>query len=226
MLGTLPQGSSILDLGCGSGRFSVGAALLGFKVTGLDITAAAIEAARAKALRENAQNAVFVEGDMTSLPFPDGSFDYVFCPRFVINAVATFRKREKAVAEMLRVVNPSGTVFIESFNELYCGRGPGTPLVNIIKGIWRRVVIALHAWTGKPYTGLLPGDIVYKNNKVEGAPDGYAHLPTIIELRRMLPEEKRSTAIFRSIPQITGRIKGMDIFKYFRYSMWVIVKKR
>lgn len=52
LLDKLPQGATILDLGCGSGRFSVGAALRGFNVTGLDITPKAIEAARKKALEE------------------------------------------------------------------------------------------------------------------------------------------------------------------------------
>ncbi len=225
LLDRLPQGAIVLDLGCGSGRFSVGAALRGFNVTGLDITPKAIGAARKKALEEGAHNATFVEGDMTSIPFSEKTFDYVFCPRFVINAVATSAKREKAVMEMLRVVKPTGIVFIESFNKLYFGRGPITPLGNILRDGGRRFIIIGCGLLGKHYTGLLPGDITYKNNKVAGASDGYAHLPTIFELWSMIPREGGITARFQSIPQITGRIKGMDLFKYFRYSIWITLKR-
>lgn len=225
LLSKLPQGATILDLGCGSGRFSVGAALHGFNVTGMDITPKAIEAARKKALADGAQHVVFVEGDMTSIPFPEQTFDYVFCPRFVINAVATSTKREKAVREMLRVAKPTGVVFIESFNKLYLGRGPFTPLGNILKDGWRRLIMIGYSGLGKKYMGLLPGDITYKNNKVAGAPDGYAHLPTIFELRRMIPEKNGVVVHFQSIPQVTGRIKGIDLLKYFRYSIWITLKK-
>jgi ubiquinone/menaquinone biosynthesis C-methylase UbiE len=226
LLGRLPQGATILDLGCGSGRFSVGAALHGFNVTGLDITPKAIEAAGKKALEEGVHNIIFVEGDMTSISFPENTFDYVFCPRFVINAVATSAKRKKAVREMLRVVKPTGAVFIESFNKLYFGRGPITPLGNILRDFWRLLTIGGCRLFRKSYSGLLPGDITYKNNKVAGAPDGYAHLPTIFELKRMVSHDKNISANFQSIPQITGRIKGLDFFKYFRYSIWMTLKKR
>jgi ubiquinone/menaquinone biosynthesis C-methylase UbiE len=225
LLDTLPRGAMVLDLGCGSERFSVGAALRGFNVTGLDITPKAIEAARKKASEEGTRNVTFIEGDMTSIPFPENTFDYVFCPRFVINAVATSAKREKAVTEMLRVIKPTGFVFIESFNKLYFGRGPIAPLENVLRDGWRRFIIIGCGLLGKHYAGLLPGDITYKNNKVPGASDGYAHLPTIFELRSMIPREGGIAARFQSIPQITGRIKGLDLFKYFRYSIWVTLKK-
>jgi 2-polyprenyl-3-methyl-5-hydroxy-6-metoxy-1,4-benzoquinol methylase len=226
LLDNLPHGTTILDLGCGSGRFSVGAALCGFNVTGLDITLKAIEAARKKALNEGAHNTTFTEGDMTSIPFSDNAFDYVFCPRFVINAVATFTKRKKAIAEMLRVVKPTGIVFIESFNKLYLGRGPFIPLGNILRDSLRQLIMIGCGLLGKKYTGLLPGDIIYKNNKVAGASNGYAHLPTVFELRSMIPDDNRAVISFQSIPQVTGHIKGFDLFKYFRYSIWITLKKR
>lgn len=59
---------------------------------------------------------------MTNLFFKDKGFDYVFCPRFSINAVATFSQREKAIEEMLRIVKDDGIVFIESFNKFYLAK--------------------------------------------------------------------------------------------------------
>ena len=38
ILDKLKQGANLLDLGCGSGRFSIGAAQMGFSVTGVDIS--------------------------------------------------------------------------------------------------------------------------------------------------------------------------------------------
>ncbi len=58
LLKTLKPGSRILDLGCGSGRFSVGVAEQGFWVVGMDITPAAIAAAKNKALNAGVDNGV------------------------------------------------------------------------------------------------------------------------------------------------------------------------
>ena len=49
LLVSIPKASKILDVGCGSGRFSIGAAQSGHIVTGIDITSVAIMAASEKA---------------------------------------------------------------------------------------------------------------------------------------------------------------------------------
>jgi len=222
LLGFIHKESKILDVGCGSGRFSIGAAQIGHDVTGIDITPDAITAASNKARDLKIGNAHFLVGDMTQIPFNDNEFDYVFCPRFSINAVATFKKRQKAIVEMMRVVKPNGTVYIESFNKFYIGRGPFIPLGNILNDIRKKVSILLCRLVKKEYSGLLPGDIVYEANKVVGASKGYAHLPSIFELARLLPNNTPHR--FYSIPQITED-KKFDFFKYFRYSIWISLSK-
>lgn len=222
ILSKLKPVSSILDLGCGSGRFSIGAAQMGFNVTGVDITPEAINAAKQKAEKLGVKNINFLVGDMTNLPFQNKSFDYVFCPRFSINAVATFSQRKKAVEEMLRVVKDDGTVFIESFNKLYLGRGIVFFSKNIMRDVGGYFAI-LYAWLkNKKYYGLLPGDIVYESNKVKTASKGYAHLSTVFELTRLTPKD--IDLKFYSIPQIQG--KRFDLFKFFRYSIWLFLKKQ
>ena len=159
---------------------------------------------------------------MTNMSFNDNEFDYVFCPRFSINAVATFQRRQKAIQEMLRVVKPGGVVYVESFNKFYLGRGLFFLLKNIFCDVWRMLVMTLCWIFGKRYAGLLPGDIIYESNKVVGASKGYAHLPTIFELRKLTPAH--ISPKFYSIPQIIEE-RRTDLFKYFRYSIWTLLTK-
>lgn len=222
ILDKLKQGANLLDLGCGSGRFSIGAAQMGFSVTGVDITSQAVKAAKQRAKHLGMTNTRFLSEDMTDIHFKDKSFDYVFCPRFSINAVATFSQRKRAIEEMLRVTKDEGTIFIESFNKFYLGRGIIFLLKNIIRDSWRYLFLLFCYLTKKPYTGLLPGDIVYKSTKVVGAPKGYAHLPTVFELLRLIPKNKKFK--FYSIPQITQN-RAFDFLKPFRYSIWIFITK-
>lgn len=222
LLENLPKNSKILDLGCGSGRFSIGAARLGFKVFGLDICPEAIEAAIKRAQKNQLQNVKFGVCDMTQLSFPNNSFNFVFCPRFSINAVATYKNRKRAIEEMFRVVRPNGKVFVESFNKLYLGKGFLLPLKNIFRDLWRIILMKFFKLTNKEYNGLLPGDIIYQANKVSSAPVGYAHLPTIFELKKLV--KNFDSKKFYSIPEITNRTTR-DPLKYFRYSIWISIHK-
>lgn len=222
LITSIPKRSKILDVGCGSGRFSIRATQSGHTVIGIDVTPAAIAAASEKARNLKLNNVNFLVGDMTEMKLRDNEFDHVFCPRFSINAVATFQKRKKAVSEMIRVVKPGGLVYVESFNKLYLGRGLIMPAQNIFNDLRRRTLMILCRLRDKEYTGLLPGDITYESNKVAGAPRGYAHLPTIFELKKLLPIG--ISYKFYSIPQVLGGVK-FDLFKYVRYSIWIFLTK-
>jgi SAM-dependent methyltransferase len=108
----------VLDVACGTGVVAVTAARLGARVTGLDLTPELLERAR-----ENADIAgvdvEWHEGDVEQLPFGDAAFDVVlsqfghmFAPR-----------PEMAVAEMLRVLKPGGTIAFSTWPpELLLGR--------------------------------------------------------------------------------------------------------
>jgi SAM-dependent methyltransferase len=111
-------GQRVLDVACGTGVVAVTAARLGARVTGLDLTPALLEHAR-----ENSQIAgvdvEWREGDIENLPFKDGEFDavlsqfgHIFAPR-----------PEVAVAQMLRVLKPGGTIAFSTWPpELFTGR--------------------------------------------------------------------------------------------------------
>ena len=98
-------GQSVVDVGCGTGVVAITAARKGATVSAIDLTPQLLERAR-----ENAQIAAvgidFREGDVEQLPFSDGEFDvvlsqfaHIFAPR-----------PEVAIAEMLRVLKPGGTI--------------------------------------------------------------------------------------------------------------------
>ena len=66
------SGTSLLDVGCGAGRFCRMAADRGAQVAGIDATGALVEIAR-----ERVPDGDFRIGDMEDLPWADGSFDVV-----------------------------------------------------------------------------------------------------------------------------------------------------
>ena len=101
------EGERILDLGCGRGEETLeAAALVGCKglATGLDLTEAMVEKARESAAQAGAQNTVFVQGDIESLPFSDESFDGVMS-NCVINHA---RDKAKVYQEIRRVLRQGG----------------------------------------------------------------------------------------------------------------------
>lgn len=95
----------VLDVACGTGVVAVTAARAGARVFGLDLSPVLIEWARKNASLAGF-DIDFREGDVESLPYGDASFDIVlsqfghmFAPR-----------PEVALAEMLRVLRPGGTI--------------------------------------------------------------------------------------------------------------------
>lgn len=63
-----PGEGALLDVGCGTGSYSVAIAGLGWDVTGIDASEDMLARARAKGVRVE-------RGDAVALPFPDSSFD-------------------------------------------------------------------------------------------------------------------------------------------------------
>lgn len=227
LLSSLSRNTKLLDVGCGSGRFSYEAAKYVKEVIAVDFTTEAINAATQKACLNNLKNIKFTVGDATNLPFPDSYFDYVFCPRFVINAIPTFKLRKRVVKEMIRVSKKHGTIFMESFNLLYLGKGLLTPMRLLLQNFVRHIILVVKQMANSKYDWLLPGDIIYESNKVSGAPLGYAHLPTLWELVKLtnLSDHYQVKRKFLSIPQIVHKYK-FDPLKFFRYSTWIIIEKK
>ena len=98
-----PRNSRVLDAGCGSGAFSGFLSGYGFKVTGIDISDELVNIAA-----EINKEAVFIAGDIFSAPFPDESFDSVFCGAVLHH----FPDRLfECAAEFKRLLRPRGKVY-------------------------------------------------------------------------------------------------------------------
>jgi ubiquinone/menaquinone biosynthesis C-methylase UbiE len=98
----LPSGSDVLEVAPGPGFFSIELARLGnFKITGLDISRTLVEIAKENAKNANAK-IDFREGNASEMPFPDDSFDFIYCSA----AFKNFSEPVKALDEMHRVLRP------------------------------------------------------------------------------------------------------------------------
>jgi len=95
----------VLDMGCGTGRFTIPLASRAAEVVGLDLTPAMLEQARQNAAKART-NPQFQQGDMCSLPFPDASFDLVTSMLALMHIPPSDRPR--VFSEVARVLRPGG----------------------------------------------------------------------------------------------------------------------
>lgn len=73
----------VLEIACGTGRFTVMLAERGADVTGIDISEAMLARGRERAGAAGADGQLdFLRGDAARLPFPDDAFNTVFAIRF------------------------------------------------------------------------------------------------------------------------------------------------
>ncbi|KDE59240.1 SAM-dependent methyltransferase [Halostagnicola sp. A56] len=77
------EDKDVLEIACGTGRFTVMLAAHGANVVGLDISAAMLQHGRQKAKHADVAGELdFLRGDAGRLPFPDDHFDTVVAMRF------------------------------------------------------------------------------------------------------------------------------------------------
>lgn len=108
LLPLLPgPGSSVADLGCGTGSLSCLLAQDGYAVSGVDFAPKMVAAAQSKAAAL-AVDAEFVVGDAANPPLPDTTFDVVLV-RHVLWAMPD---ADAAVERWLRLLRPSGRLLL------------------------------------------------------------------------------------------------------------------
>jgi SAM-dependent methyltransferase len=99
------KGKTILDAGCGMGRFAEVAADAGAEVHGVDLSTAVEAAARNIGARANVN---LYQADIFKLPFADGSFDYIYSLGVLHHTPDT----RKAFLSLTRLLKPGGKISI------------------------------------------------------------------------------------------------------------------
>jgi len=112
----IPDGARTLDLACGTGIVARGAArLVGARgrSTGVDIDPAMIQVAKSAALREGLQ-IDYLCASAGELPFEATSFDAALCQQ----GLQYFPEKEKALAELHRVLRPNARLVAAVWTEM------------------------------------------------------------------------------------------------------------
>ncbi len=128
-LAALEPGDRVLDIACGTGLVSFGAARAvgpqGY-VLGIDLSERMVDAAARRAREKKLSNCSFSRMDAETLALPDASFDVVLCALGLMYMPDPLQ----AVREMRRVLRPGGRVSLAVWGERSkCGWSAVFPIV-------------------------------------------------------------------------------------------------
>lgn len=113
----VPKGKKILDVGCGTGIYSIESARLSAEVVGLDNSEEMLNFAKESIEKNNLSKLKvnFILGDAEKLPFEDNSFDIVIA----VLSLCFIKNDRKALAEMRRVCKEKVVIAVLNRNSLY-----------------------------------------------------------------------------------------------------------
>ena len=130
----------VLDIGCGTGDLIINIARMAkedIELVGLDYSPPMLAKATAKAKRLVPHRKItFTEGDVTSLPFPNGHFDCVGISFAFRNLTYKNPLSQPHLAEVLRVLVPGGRYVIVETSQ------PACRLIRWLFHIYLRVFVA------------------------------------------------------------------------------------
>lgn len=142
-------GTRVLEAGCGNGKTLSALRQNGCEVTGCDIAASALRLARGTVPR-----AQLVQADVRRLPFCTAAFDAVVA----VHIIGALREpdRQRAAAEIYRVLEPGGTLFFREFSieDFRCGKGKHAENNSYIRGDG----VMTHYFTASEVSSLLSED--------------------------------------------------------------------
>jgi|TARA_B110000263_G_scaffold127688_1_gene111070 SAM-dependent methyltransferase len=108
----ISEGSSVLDMGCGEGRHTIGLFVeKQINAFGFDLSLDDLNIARSRLddfSTQSSSNSVCVFGvsDINNMPFQDGSYDSVICSEVLEHVPAP----EESIKELIRVLKPGGVL--------------------------------------------------------------------------------------------------------------------
>lgn len=156
-------GQRVLDVGCGGGREAVPMTQAGMQVVAMDMILPMVRAAVAYAGTHQVRLGALT-GDVTMLPFRDGTFDGAVMLNQVIAFVPSRAQRIAALRAIWRMLRPGGTLVMTTHNRRCHWK---FRLYFACANIWRRVARRLghphvlsdydrwsdHDKTGQPISG-------------------------------------------------------------------------
>lgn len=126
--------SKILDIGCGTGNLTLRLPELNSfrKIIGTDLSDGVLTIARKHANDLGLKNCEFLRADACRLPFDDEEFDHVVS-NMVFHLISN---RCKALAEIVRVLKPTGTAVLQ-----FMGGGDVAPeMMEILHDAWNKIL--------------------------------------------------------------------------------------
>ncbi|MGC1210857.1 MAG: methyltransferase domain-containing protein [Micromonospora sp.] len=132
----LPEGSRLLEVGCGAGRTAAALAARGFQVDAVDPAQEMLALARRHTAGAE-RPPTYLQGDVRSLPFPADTYDVVVA----LGVLPWLADAPAALAEMARVLSPGGFLVLSADNRyrlchlLDPGRTPA--LAGLRRGVRR-----------------------------------------------------------------------------------------
>src|ERR1700730_1273600 len=142
----IAPGMEVLSVGCGPGVLlgAICALHPSLRGTGIDISPDRVE----QAVRKNRANPrlKFVCGDAHAMQFPAESFDLVYC-RMLLQYL---QKKERAVAELVRVCRPGGKVLLQDLDGQLLWHYPEEPA---LQHALEKVISALGETGFDPFVG-------------------------------------------------------------------------
>jgi ubiquinone/menaquinone biosynthesis C-methylase UbiE len=135
-------GRRCLDVGCGIGRHALALADLGFEAHAIDRSEAGLARVAAEAARRKVDVTTRM-ADMTSLPYPDGSFDFDVAWNVIYHG--TLADAATAAAEITRILRLGGQYLTHGTSGSRCEIppsvvvGPAAPEQRQIKVVVSRI---------------------------------------------------------------------------------------
>lgn len=135
-----PKGKTALEVGSGGGILTEEICKMGFTTTGIEPADESVQTAQQHAMGQGL-SITYQQGAGEQLPYPDQSFDCVFC----CDVLEHVRDLPKVIAEIARVLRPGGVFIYDTLNRTFISK-----LVAIkIWQEWKRWAFMppnLHVW--------------------------------------------------------------------------------
>ena len=103
-----PHGKIVLDVACGTGKFTRVIAKKAYKVYGIDISQGMLEQAQIEVEKDKLDNIILSQGNVEILPFKDQIFDTACC----MGALPYFPDTVRALKEVARTLKPKSPFVI------------------------------------------------------------------------------------------------------------------